>query len=38
MIFYSCWPSKLNGLDLDAMGSDNTVENVELQVDDYDFI
>ena len=38
MNFYGCWPSKVNGLELDAMGSDNTAENIELEVDDYDFI
>ena len=28
-----CWPSKINGIDLDRQGSDNTIESVELCVD-----
>jgi phage tail-like protein len=31
--FYGCWPSKRNGIDLDRKGSDNTMESIELEVD-----
>lgn len=28
-----CWPTKINGMDLDRQSSDNTVESIELSVD-----
>lgn len=31
-----CWPTKVNGLSLDRMSSDNTIESVELSVDRMD--
>lgn len=27
---YECWPSKVNGIELNRLGSDNTMESVEL--------
>lgn len=29
-----CWPSKFNGIDFSRRSSDNTLENIELQVDE----
>lgn len=30
---YGAWPSKRNGVDLDRKGSDNTLESIELELD-----
>ncbi len=32
-ICYGAWPSKRNGIELDRKGSDNTMESIELEVD-----
>ena len=32
-ICFGCWPSKRNGIELDRKGSDNTLESIELEVD-----
>ena len=32
-ICYGCFPSKRDGIDLDRKGSDNTMEKIELEVD-----
>lgn len=32
-VCYGCWPSKRNGVDLDRKGSDNTMESIEIEVD-----
>lgn len=35
-VYKGCWPSKINGKDLSRKASENTVESVELQVDQDD--
>jgi len=35
-IYLGCWPTKINGQGLDRMSSDNTIESVELSVDQGD--
>ncbi len=32
-VCYGCWPSKRNGIKLDRKSSDNTIEAIELEVD-----
>ena len=32
--YYGCWPSKINGVELSRVTSDNTVESIEFQVDE----
>lgn len=32
--YMGCWPSKVNGRDLNRRGSDNTTESIEFQVDE----
>lgn len=32
-MLYGCWPSKINGVEFKRLGSENTLENLELQVD-----
>lgn len=32
--YTGCWPQKINGKDLSRRGSDNTVRNIEFQVDE----
>lgn len=32
-VCFGCWPSKRNGIELDRKGSDNTLESIELEVD-----
>lgn len=32
-ILTGCWPSKINGLEFDRQGSDNTIESIEICVD-----
>ncbi len=35
-VFYGSWPSKINGVSFKRTGSDNTMEDIELQVDEPD--
>lgn len=32
-VLTGCWPTKINGQDLDRMSSDNTIESIELSID-----
>lgn len=32
--YYGCWPSKRDAIELDRKGSENTIEKVELEVDE----
>ena len=32
-VLFGCWPCKRNGIELDRKGSDNTMESIELEVD-----
>lgn len=35
-MYRGCWPQKLNGKDLNRKGSDNTIESIDLSVDQDD--
>jgi hypothetical protein len=35
-VYRGCWPQKINGKDFNRKGSDNTVENIEFEVDQDD--
>jgi len=32
-VCYGCWPSKINGVEFNRLGSENTLESIEIQVD-----
>ena len=32
-VMKGCWPSKINGLEYNRLGSENTLESIEIQVD-----
>ena len=36
--YEGCWPTKLNGVELSRLGSDNTLQSVEFSVDTQDIV
>jgi hypothetical protein len=36
--FYGCWPSKINGVELSRVDSNNTMEDIEFCVDQFEVL